>query len=165
MTGIKHIIGLRHENVAVSHYHSAVNFSICFVLLAVIFIGGCINSHPAHAFSDQEAIKAVIGEAENQGYKGMAYVSCAIRNRGTLQGVYGIRAPRVKKHLYSQETYKQATEAWQRSKVDAICKDIQGATNWENITAFGKPYWTKGMVETLRYKDHVFYVKARITVK
>src|SRR3990167_7930662 len=39
---------------------------------------------PSPAYSDKDAIRAVIGEAGNQGYAGMLAVACGIRNRGTL---------------------------------------------------------------------------------
>lgn len=104
--------------------------------------------------NDRDCILAVIGEAENQGYKGQLLVSSAIRNRGTLKGVYGLHAPRVKNHLYSQATYDQCRKAWLAS----AGKDYaMGATNWENVHAFGEPYWAKSMTIVMEYKDHRFF--------
>lgn len=114
-------------------------------------------AHAQAPVNDLRAIKAIIGEAENQGYAGMVYVACAIRNRGTLQGVYGERAPRVLKHKYSDQIALQAQSAWAISELPDTCIDLKGATHWENIKAFGCPKWVKDCIETLRYKDHVFY--------
>lgn len=108
----------------------------------------------AHAYTDEEAIKAVIGEAENQGYNGMLAVAGAIRNRGSLKGCYGFQAPRVLHHKYSEITYYTAQKAWEKSKYLDI---THGANHWENINAFGTPCWVKHCVETFRYRDHVFY--------
>lgn len=137
------------------------------LILIAVFLPSI--SH-AEKIQDEKAILAIIGEAENQGTQGMVAVACGIYNRGTLKGVYGLNAPRVKKKLYSKETYLTAEKAWEFAKnaeefmsldeygtpIDA-CHFLGGADHWENIKAFGKPYWVKDMVETYRYKDHVFY--------
>ncbi len=104
---------------------------------------------------DQKAILAIIGEAENQGVKGMEAVAYAIRNRGTLKGVYGLNAPRVKNNLYTKATWLQAQKAW---KASASGQDItNGANAWENLNAFGKPYWADSCQETVTIKDHIFF--------
>lgn len=120
----------------------------------VVMVMLLICSNVWAAVPDKSAVLAIIGEAENQGADGMLAVACAIRNRGTLKGVYGVKAPRVVKGLYSKKTYQMAEKAWNDSKrVDVT----NGATHWENIKAFGKPYWVASMRETYRLKDHVFY--------
>jgi len=120
-------------------------------------MASCTVSHaksPTVPYNDKNAILAIIGEGENQGYTGMLALAGAIRNRGTLKGVYGIKAPRVVKQKYSKATYRMAQKAWAQSlKVDIT----KGADHWENIKAFGNPYWAHSMVETFRHKDHVFY--------
>lgn len=108
----------------------------------------------ADQINDTDAIKAIIGEAENQGYDGMLAVACAIRNRHTLNGVFGIRGNRVRNKLYSTETLQYATKAWHDSDEHDI---TNGATHWENIKAFGNPYWARNMIKTFQYRDHVFY--------
>lgn len=135
-------------------------FMVSALFWAIVLIAGCTLAKPAHAqdIDDGDAIKAIIGEAENQGYKGMLAVACAIRNRGTLKGVYGIRAPRVKNYLYSRATHRMAFLAWHESEKHDI---TNGATHWENIKAFGCPSWVKGCIEVFRYKDHVFYREVR----
>ena len=129
---------------------------IAFVLWGLFF---CLIAKVVHADEeyDTRAIKAIIGEAENQDSQGMLAVACAIRNRGTLKGVYGENAPRVKNHKYSDLTAIMAFVAWNDSELSQSCSFLQGATNWENIKAFGKPKWAYKMKETYRYKDHVFY--------
>jgi hypothetical protein len=92
-------------------------------------------------------INAIIGEAEGEGYKGMLAVSCAIRNRGTLKGVYGEHAPRVKNHKYSQKTFVLAVKAYEESKDPIVCGFIGGANHWEG-TSFSTPAWSKRMKTT-----------------
>lgn len=99
----------------------------------------------------QLAIRAIIGEASNQGYRGMLAVACGIRNRGTLRGVYGVKA----KHIDRQpkRVWNMARKAWAESEHNRI----HDGTHWENTKAFGEPYWVKDMDEVYRHKDHVFY--------
>lgn len=102
-----------------------------------------------------QAIKAIIGEAENQGRPGMQLVAAAIKNRGTLKGVYGLNNPRVVKHLYSAKIYAQAAWAWKHAEDVRLA--LQGAAFWENTKAFGLPYWAKGKRITFVYLDHKFF--------
>ena len=135
----------------------------CFFirLLRLIFpiIIMAILQAPAQAYTEKQAIKAIIGEAENQGKEGMLAVACAIRNRGTLKGVYGLNAPRVRNHLYTARIYAQAAQAW----ADSAQTDItHGATAWENILAFGKPYWYDQFEVTVKIGSQEF-MKRRST--
>lgn len=124
-------------------------------IVCVCLIGGCRLCGASESISTYRAVNAIIGEAENQGYQGMLAVAHAIRNRGTLKGVYGERAPRVVQRKFSEKTYQLALKAWCESQ---LTEDFtHGATHWENIKAFGCPSWVKECVETFRYKDHVFY--------
>lgn len=127
---------------------------LTIILIMTIFMSRCANAATV-PYNDKNAILAIIGEGENQGYTGMLALAGAIRNRGTLKGVYGIKAPRVKAHKYSHGTYLQAKKAWEASATVDI---THGADHWENIKAFGKPYWANSMIETFRHKDHVFYM-------
>lgn len=119
---------------------------------------------PTHSFAytDEQAVKAIIGEAENQGEQGMIYVACAIVNRGTLKGVYGLHAPRVVYHKYSEVVLNEAQTAWALvHKEDGWkeCVAVNGASNWENTTAFGLPGWASQMKVVLIYRDHKFFKK------
>ena len=123
-----------------------VLFFICFLL------SGCdVCFAKEIPFTDENCIRACIGEASSQGYMGLLAVSCGIRNRGTLQGVYGLNA----KHVDSEPkwVWDMARKAWEAS----LNNRIHPGTNWENIKSFGKPYWTKNMQEVYRWKNHVFY--------
>jgi len=109
----------------------------------------------AEGINDKVAIKAIVGEASNQGYQGMLAVAVAIRNRGTLQGVYGLKAKHIDKE--PKWVWLMAEKAWEESKYNRI----HSGTHWENIKAFGKPYWLKNMILVYQYKDHNFYKKRR----
>lgn len=99
-----------------------------------------------------QAILAIVGEAENQGLIGMTAVAEAIRNRGTLKGVYGLKSPRLKKA--PKWVFSMARKAWEDSQNSNL---TNGATHWENTKSFGVPYWAKPMKKTAVIKDHAFY--------
>mgnify|MGYP001580901351 CR=1 FL=1 len=105
----------------------------------------------AAEINNELAIRAIIGEASNQGYQGMLAIACGIRNRGTLEGVYGLKAKHINKEPIW--VWDMAKRAWQESKYNRI---HQG-THWENIKTFGKPYWLRDMTLVYQYKDHNFY--------
>lgn len=132
-------------------FFAGVFAAIIFGLLMFVFHG------TAHAeVSDDLAVKAIMGEASNQGYDGMLAVACAIRNRGHLRGVFGVRA----KHIYKEPkwVWDQARKAWKESaKRDVTC----GADHWENTKAFGTPKWAHTMKLVYVCKDHNFYKAVR----
>ena len=82
----------------------------------------------------------------------MLAVAGAIRNRGTLSGVYGLRNPAVTKQ--PAWVWTRARHAWAASATNDI---TGGATHWENVKAFGLPDWARGMQQTAAIKDHVFF--------
>lgn len=100
----------------------------------------------------KDAVRAIIGEAGGQGRRGMLYIACALRNRGTLNGVYGFKAKHVDKE--PEWVWELARAVWKQSEYEDISN---GATHWENIKAYGVPYWVKSMNKVAEYKDHVFY--------
>ena len=81
----------------------------------------------------------------------MLAVAVGIRNRGTLQGVYGLKAKHIDKE--PRWIWDMARKAWQESKHNRIHIGYM----WENIKAFGKPSWLKNMILVYQYKDHNFY--------
>lgn len=128
-------------------------------MIIKIFLILIILSSPAFSMLNNDYLStlAIIGEAENQGFHGRLLVACGIRNRGSLKGVYGLNGLRVINHLYDQRMFENAYYAWNQSKNPDNCKEIDGATHWENVKKFGRPSWSKNMIETFSYKDHVFF--------
>jgi spore germination cell wall hydrolase CwlJ-like protein len=97
-------------------------------------------------------VRAIIGEAANQGELGMVAVGNVIRNRGHLRGLYGLRNPMVDKQ--PAWVWRQAERAWAQSATNDV---VHGATHFENVKAFGRPRWAAGMRVTVVIKDHTFY--------
>lgn len=103
-----------------------------------------------------QIMRAIVGEAGGEGYEGMYAVAHAIRNRGTLKGVYGADSPMVDKQ--PRWVFEQAALAWEESEDGD--DPTKGATHWESVD-FKKPLWAYKMTETLRLNKHVFYKEQR----
>ena len=104
------------------------------------------------SIDNSKAIRAIVGEAANQGRSGMLAVAGAIRNRGSLKGVYGVKNPAADKQ--PAWVWQRAREAWASSATNDITKS---ATHWENTKAFGRPYWAKSLTVTTNIGAHTFY--------
>jgi hypothetical protein len=116
-------------------------------------------SSVVHAYTFVDEVKAVIGEAEGEPQQGKEAVACAIHNRGTLKGVYGLRAPRVANELYSVRTWHDAVIAVYTAQDEAYCNGlIHGAQYWEG-TAFKTPLWARKMTLTATIGHQRFYRK------
>lgn len=127
--------------------------------LTIFLIFVCAFSGQGRAaISDNSAARAIAGEAEGEGPRGMLGVACALRNRGTLKGVYGVNAPRVKEGKVSPEIMREAERAWQKSKKKDITK---GADHWHNLKREGPRKWTKQFKKTAVIGQHVFYKSNR----
>jgi len=118
------------------------------LLLVALLMMGCT---PANAYTEQQAIRTIIGESANQGLIGMTAVAEVIRTRGSLKGLYGFKNPSVDKQ--PAWVWKMARKAWLASKTSNLTK---GADHFENVKAFGSPSWAKNCVVTFKHKDHVF---------
>jgi hypothetical protein len=55
---------------------------------------GMASESEAGQVSNDDKLKAVLGEAEDQGIDGMRMLASALNNRGKTQGVFGVRNPR-----------------------------------------------------------------------
>jgi len=108
---------------------------------------------------ENKTIRAIMGEASGEGYKGMLAIACAIRNRGTLKGVYGVRAKHIDKE--PQWVWDLAYQAYKDSeKVDIT----NGATHWGGKEC-DKDWISKmersGFIKTFEYKNQAFYKEKR----
>lgn len=96
---------------------------IC-AILGLITMASC-NSVTVHAqeteikqIDNKKAVAAIVGEAAGESYKCKLAIACVIRNRGSLQGVYGVNA----KHNATEppKIWAEAFKAWNQSKTNDI---------------------------------------------
>lgn len=124
---------------------------LIITIFAILLI--CGN---AFAFTSEQAERCIVGEAASEGFEGMVAVGEAIRNRMTLKGVYG-----CKSDLYDREPQwvrDKAKDAWEASATSNL---VKGADHWENVKAFGKPYWADSMELKATVGNHNFYGGAK----
>lgn len=74
----------------------------------------CLATRGLAGVNDRDAIRALIGEAGNQSDRTLLHVASAIRNRGTLQGVYGLSNPVVAQA--DARLWARAERAWRLSE-------------------------------------------------
>jgi hypothetical protein len=126
--------------------------ALSFLVMTSLIVGAFVPK-PAHAaeIPDSLAVRAIVGEAAGEDYKGMLAIACAIRNRGTLQGVYGVYAEHNNKEPLW--VWTSAKRAWKESET---CDIVCGATDWESLD-FRRPFWSRGMDVMAIVGKHVFY--------
>lgn len=95
------------------------------VLMVVLAIGLLVPTTAHAQVDDQQAIQALIGEAIGQSDEELRAHAHAIRNRGNLNGVYGLRSWR--KHD-SEQAWQRASKAWYTSEY--MQDNTNGANHW-----------------------------------
>ncbi len=122
--------------------------------IGVVTGGGLIagannaNASTHKPIDDHKAVLTLIGEAESGGLEGMRAVASAIRNRGTLQGAYGLNSKRVRNNMYSPKTLALAKQAWEDSKKQDYSGG--GANHWFSKMDLTKPK-TQGMIKKMKF--------------
>ena len=104
----------------------------------------------------EKAVYALIGEFENDN---MLAGACAIRNRGTLKGVYGLNSKRVRNRLYSSATLVKAVKAWEDSRTPSNCLLVAGAGHWLSVADMKtRPGWSYSC-EMTYFSGKTYYFK------
>lgn len=123
-----------------------------------------VHVNKSSLLSQEQVIRAILGEAEGESYLGKVALSFAILNRGTMKGVYGYKAISLRSGAYyrgkrrlSDKVVKDALKAFLWAKSHPEADITNGAKHWENVKAFGEPYWAKGKQPSLVIGNHAFY--------
>ena len=127
---------------------------LCWGLsVGLVFLAASCGVVHASVIKDDDAIRAIVGEASGEGKDGMRAIASAIRNRGTLKGVYGLKAKHADKE--PAWVWAMAKQAWEDSAEHDFAN---GATHWEG-TVFKAPYWVKDFVLVKRVANTNYYKK------
>ena len=126
--------------------------------LVLGFVAALTFVSTAHAeiIPDGVAVRIIVGEASDQGLKGMICIGEVLRLRASVKGFYGYESNGINDQPKS--VWEMAAKAWKES---AYTNYTKGADHFENIHRFGEPWWVKYCVKTYEYKDHVFYKEIR----
>jgi hypothetical protein len=117
------------------------------LILCLTLAGSAVHA----GVSEAQAVKAIIGEAGNQSFTTMTAVASAIRNRGSLQGVYGVGNPCVNKA--SARLKAMALKAWRASAV----KSTVGRLRYFGCAADAPYFASIGLRPALRSGAITFY--------
>jgi hypothetical protein len=104
----------------------------------------------------ETAARIIVSEAADQGLKGMICVGEVLRRRASTKGFYGYQ---WNINIHQPTTiWAMARKAWGLS---ANTNFTNGADHFENVHAFGSPWWARHCIKTYEYKDHVFFREVR----
>lgn len=156
------------KNTETKWFDSALSCAIFLagVACALAFVCFCELAH-AEEIPANKAIRAILGE-DSASYQGMYAVAHGIRNRGSLAGVYGLKAvvptpagllrlnPKTKRasEVISAELYQKASKAWFESETGPDV--VRGASHWEGAK-LKTPYWSKGFKNSVVVGGNRFY--------
>ena len=119
----------------------------------IITLATCLPAQ-ANTITEEQAVQCIAGEAENQGLDGMRAHASAIRNRGSLRGVYGCNSKRLPK--IEAWVFDQARRAWKDS---ATHDYVDGADHFGAVGLDSK--WIDKMEQSMKFvkqvKDVRFY--------
>lgn len=105
-----------------------ITILIFLMIITTLTWAGIIKNYPTPAFTNENCIQAIVGEYAKYDYKGMGLMAHAIRNRGTLKGVFGFYAAHVQRE--PKNIWVNASLAWFESKTE---KDpLHGADEWRS---------------------------------
>ena len=131
------------------------------IALGLLMGAGTAQADP---LDHQDMLKAIIGEAEGEPYAGKVALAYALKNRGKMSGVYGHKAIIWRSGAFwrgsrriSQTTLTEAQNALKWANLHPANDPTHGADHWENIKAFGVPYWAKGKKPCYVIGSHAFY--------
>lgn len=136
------------------------NFGVISLIFGLMVYPSLIfastSSSPRKGISEDQAVICIVAEAANQPLPGMLALAETLRRRGSTKGVYGCQRRKFAMQQ-PKEIRDLARAAWQFSEYTNLSKN---ATHWENVNAFGRPYWAKNMTIAATYGDHTFFRRA-----
>ncbi|QGH73015.1 MAG: cell wall hydrolase [Siphoviridae sp. ctCJE6] len=132
------------------------------VVANVILFSCVLMAHAESVQPPHNLWKGLIAEAVSEGPEGMVAVCLVYRNR--LQAGMRMGCSGLKRRDLDQFVARQGSR-YERMAKDIVARvfsgrerDVtMGATHYENITAFGMPWWAKSMRITARIGSHTFF--------
>lgn len=122
---------------------AAILAALFFMLLGASI--GHAETNSRTAFTEENIIRGILGEARGEGDVAMYAHACAIRNRKNLKGVFGAT---VQMEPISPELWQRASKAWHTSEYEA--DTVYGATHW--LSDYDKRHCTSWRVWISAYQ-------------
>lgn len=135
------------------------------LILALMSLFSCRDANAELAIDERTALRIVLAEAEGEPQIGRIAIGEVLRQRNSVKPFCGFKAVTYRNGAFYRGNRKidditvgQALKAWRESERTNYTKK---ATHFENVKAFGVPYWAHQMEETCRIGNHVFYREVR----
>lgn len=167
---IMDILGIHHDPKNKENKSEMKIITIFTILgfLAMFLLFSCKNVL-AGDYYHEDVAKTIAAEACGEGPVGLQAVANVIANRAKKHNITPYEVV-SKPHQFSGFTAKN------RDRLYSQCKDsadfladfllniedlTDGATHFENVDVFGKPYWVDSMVKTIKIGNHTFYKEGK----
>lgn len=127
------------------------------IIFWMVVIMAAYGKATENVITDKKAIASIVGEYARDDIYGMKLFAHAIRNRGTLKGVYGRYAAHNRKE--PKEVWVAASLAWFESAHENDMLD--GASAWYSYADLMKRGVPKGYRILRWYKGTVFFKRVK----
>lgn len=139
------------------------SFYILLTISSFFFLAKSVEAITNHEF---DTIAVVLGaEGCSEGKKGLRAIASTIQNRSKSRNKTFYEVV-IQPKQYSSYSNPNAYKVYKTCKkmADAVAQELvsgrltdstKGATHFENIEAFGKPYWANN--KTVKIGHHTFY--------
>ena len=137
--------------------------AVGLALAGGLFLASCEGS-PAPAWADWNSnleetyVQIILSEAAGEPMDGQIAVCEVLRNRHwSTRGFAGIKRADLRKWLARQapEAFDRAGTAYRRARAGSQLAG--GATHFENVEAFGTPWWAEKMTKVAKIGRHTFF--------
>ena len=121
--------------------------------VTVFFLAFLPAPSNAAMIAEADGVQAVMGEARGEPYLGKVAIAEALRNRGTLNGVYGFKA----RFQEPERVWGDARRAWREGEQSNL---THGATVWGNrsdVEKFRLERWFLAYEQTAKIGGHYFF--------
>ena len=152
------------KNSSTQFWRALTSVTLFLATLNLAFFCKGVNAEVV-LIGEELAMRTILGEAEGEPYLGKIGVAETLRTRRSVKGFYGAKAIRFDGKNYWRGNRKidavtvgQALKAWRESEFSNVS---HGATHFENVEAFGIPYWAHSMTPTVKIGSHQFYREVR----
>lgn len=148
-----------------SEHNQRINpLAIAVMTLFLMFVIWDICFAKDAPIKDIDAVRAILGEAENESMIGKIAIGEVIRTRGGFKGIYGYNAVKYVNGRYyrgkraiSPTIAVQALKAWRASISTNYALNAQGWGNASDLKIFSRASWFKKCYITVKIGNHYFW--------
>lgn len=125
------------------------DYSLKFLLLPALVAFSAVGRAE---IPDQIAVRAIYGEACGESYAGKLALAGALRNRGHVGGVYGLRSPQLAK--IEPRAWAACVRAWSESRTNDTSR---GATHWGSAADLKAAKFYRRLTPMAKIGGHTFF--------